>query len=248
MAAFPTMLRTDYIASYRATLQALLAAHGEKEAMELIVGGQAEAIGVLEISALRTLGLDPQHSVVDIGCGSGRLAVKLAPWLRGKYWGVDILPELTAYAAKACGRADWEFGQTDGYSVRVPDGVADFVCFFSVFTHLEYDDMYHYLAEAKRLLRPGGRVVFSYLDLGLPSHWPIFETVLANRNENRVLNQFISKEALRAMGARLGLQEERFYDGPETWIRLESPITYADGRRVEGVVEFGQSVGVLRRP
>lgn len=80
----------------------------------------------------------------------------------------------------------------------------------------------------------------------MPSHWPIFASVLADRNAHRVLNQFIGKDALAAMAGHLGLQVERFYDGPERWIQLDETITYIDGRVAEGVVEFGQSVGVMR--
>ena len=76
------MNRPDYLASYRQTLAHLVTIHGEEVAMDLIVGGPSEAIGILEFSTLRTLGLQPEHNVIDVGCGSGRLAVKLAPFLR----------------------------------------------------------------------------------------------------------------------------------------------------------------------
>ena len=35
------------------------------------------------------------------------------------------------------------------------------VCAFSVFTHIEHEDSYLYLEEALRIVRPGGRFVFS---------------------------------------------------------------------------------------
>src|SRR4051812_26908895 len=111
------MVRPDYIATYRQTLANMIAAHGEAAAMDLIVGGQSEAIGILEFSLLKTLGLQPEHNVIDIGCGSGRRAVKLAPFLRGKYFGPDILPEVLDYARRACARPDWEFAATAGLGI-----------------------------------------------------------------------------------------------------------------------------------
>jgi predicted TPR repeat methyltransferase len=87
-------MKTDYFSSYTRTLDSLIAQHGESRAMELIVGGQYETIGILEASLLRTLGLQPGHTVVDIGCGTGRLAWALRDYLQGKYIGFDIVPQL----------------------------------------------------------------------------------------------------------------------------------------------------------
>lgn len=241
------MNRPDYITSYQQTLAHLTATHGEAAAMDLIVGGQSEAIGLLELSTLRTLGLQPGHNVIDVGCGSGRLAVKLAPYLKGKYIGTDILPELTAYACKICGREDWEFRTTSGCGIPAPGGCADLVCFFSVFTHLLHEDIYKYLVEAKRVLRPGGTIVFSYLDFAVPSHWTMFELTVADENPNRVLNMFVSKDAIHAWAQHLDLEVTALHDGHEPWIQLEKSFRYVDGREASGLVEFGQSIGVLTR-
>jgi ubiquinone/menaquinone biosynthesis C-methylase UbiE len=51
-------------------------------------------------------GLQPDHSLVDIGCGSGRLAVQLADWLRGPYLGTDVVQSLLDQAAQTCSRPD----------------------------------------------------------------------------------------------------------------------------------------------
>src|SRR5262245_28921812 len=61
----------DYVVSYKLHLARLIEAHGRDAAMEWIVGGQYSQIGILESSALRTLGLQPTDTLIDIGCGSG---------------------------------------------------------------------------------------------------------------------------------------------------------------------------------
>jgi hypothetical protein len=97
------------------------------------------------------------------------------------------------------------------------------------------------------VLRPGGRVVFSFLDFAVPSHWTIFEQSLANQRDDAVLNQFISKDAIHAWSQHSGLVIEAIHDGPEPWINLVKSFRYADGREASGVAEFGQSIAVLRR-
>ncbi|HZZ20093.1 MAG TPA: methyltransferase domain-containing protein [Opitutaceae bacterium] len=223
----------------------MISLHGEARAMELIVGGDSDVIGILELSVLRTLGLGEQDSLIDVGCGSGRLAVKLVPFLKGKLVGTDILPSVVNYARKICARSDWAFHTTEGFGIPAPDASADFVCFFSVFTHLLYEDTYRYLAEAKRVLKPTGKIVFSFLDFEVPSHWTVFENTLADLNPDRVLNQFLSKEAIKAWSKHLNLEIISLHDGNEIWVNLVKDFVYQDGREAKGTVEFGQSVCVL---
>lgn len=216
--------------------------------MELIVGGQFEEIGILESSVLLTLGLRPGDCLIDVGCGSGRLAVALVNFLTGKFIGTDILDEALAYARERTKRPDWEFIETFEPIIPAQNQSADFVCFFSVFTHLLDEDIYRFLAEAKRVTKPGGKIVFSYLDFEVPSHWTVFENTLADKNPNRVLNKFISKPAIRRWAQALSLEIEKIYDGSEAWIKLTKDFTYSDGRLASGIVEFGQSICVATVP
>ena len=250
----------DYIKSYEAHLDALIAAHGREEAMSLVVGGQYHGIGILESSALITHGLRPEHSLIDVGCGSGRLGFALRSYLAaqpfnkeekkyesaGRYLGTDVLAQALDYAREKCGRPDWEFVRTLEPVIPAKDGSADYVCFFSVFTHLLDEDIYRFLVEAKRTLRPGGIIMFSYLDFDTPTHWAVFESTLANRDPNRVLNKFISKPAINKWASQLSLTVERLYEGFEPWIILTEPFRYINGREASGVVEFGQSIAILR--
>ena len=237
----------DYIASHKSHLASLIEKHGREEAMQLIVGGEYDRIGKLERSALIDLGLKRNHSLVDIGCGSGRLPFALRDYLEGPFVGTDILEEVLNYANDKCGRPDWSFVPMSEPSIPLSDATVDFVTFFSVFTHLLDEDIFRFLLEAKRVLRPGGKVVFSFLDFECDRHWHIFESTVANRDPLRVINKFTSHGAIRRWARALGLQVEIIYDGSTQWINLDKPLSYADGRRAEGVVEFGQSVAVLTK-
>ena len=98
--------------------------------MSLAVGGDFEAVGMLEYFLLIQNGLQRQNTVVDVGCGSGRLAFQLREFLTGPYVGTDVVPALYEYARSICERPDWKFLLTTGLTIPVVDNYADIVCFF----------------------------------------------------------------------------------------------------------------------
>lgn len=237
-----------FLTSYLKHTRELMDTHGEPEAMSLAVGGEFETVGALEFCALKDAGLQPEHSVIDVGCGSGRLAHQLRDFLTGRYVGLDIVPDLFRYAQRLCARSDWRFDVAPGTTIPEPDSSADFVTFFSVFTHLQHDETYRYLAEAKRVLKPGGRIVFSFHEFRIPSHWAVFDSTVKDERPDRVLNQFMDRDMIREFARYLGLEVEAIHDGDKPHITLDRTVQWADGREMTGVGNLGQSVCVLRRP
>lgn len=54
------------------------------------IGGAWDEIGTLQFDFLRARGLQPQHRLLDIACGSFRLGVKAVPYLdAGNYFGIE---------------------------------------------------------------------------------------------------------------------------------------------------------------
>jgi SAM-dependent methyltransferase len=83
-------------------------------------------------------------SVLDIGCGSGRMAAHCA----GAYVGLDISPDCVEY----CRRSGLEahlIGQDDIAAIRT--GRFDWLFCFSVFTHMGREERLLYLRELPRL-------------------------------------------------------------------------------------------------
>ncbi len=160
-----------YVREYRRLVRGLLKkSANEAEAMEKAVGGAFAAVGAAQAKLIRELYPDGAVHLIDVGCGSGRLAHALSAESRISYTGFDVVPDLVAYAQKLCARPDWRFETISELALPVEDQRADIIMFMSVFTHLKPDEIRTYLAEAFRVLKPGGRIVASYIDPDETAH------------------------------------------------------------------------------
>lgn len=142
----------------------------EDEVMSRAVGGGYKAMGAAQAALMREFLPEGPVHLIDVGCGSGRLAFALRDETRITYTGFDIMPDLVDYAEKKCARPDWRFETIDSLNLPAEDASADMIVFMSVFTHLKPDEIQTYIEEAMRLLKPGGRIVASYLDPAEPRH------------------------------------------------------------------------------
>jgi SAM-dependent methyltransferase len=137
--------------------------------------GDFRAVGEQFLGHFRQLAnLAPSNRVLDVGCGSGRMAAPLTIFLdplAGSYEGFDVTEGgvewcQAAYAAypnfqfrHAAVRSDFyetEGVPAEGYRFPYEDGEFDFVILTSIFTHLLPKVVNHYLDEIVRVLRDGG--------------------------------------------------------------------------------------------
>jgi SAM-dependent methyltransferase len=226
---------TDLKAVNTAFVSAIKAQMSHGEAMETAIGGGFEQFGAIELAVLRHYGLPELGHLVDVGCGSGRLARPLSAWLKGTYLGIDLVPDLVAHARKIALRPDWRFEVIDHIGIPEADSEADMVCFFSVLTHLLHEQSYWYLEEARRVLKPGGRIVFSFLEFREPGHLQVFRDTVtsAKRQSLQPLNTFIERGAIDVWARELGLEIIDIRDGTDAVVP-EGPL--------------GQSICVLSKP
>jgi SAM-dependent methyltransferase len=231
----------DHVAALESRLQT-------DEALRTAVGGEFIAVGKLTYYLLRSLGLSDGHRVVDVGCGSGRLAVQLAPFSGIDYVGFDVVERLVTYAKELTNRPDWRFLVTDGKGIPCEDGSADFACFFSVFTHLLHEDTFRYFRESQRVLRRGGYLVFSFLEFRIPIHWDVFIATVDHGAPGQHLNQFLDRDAIDAWAAHSGFEVIGVFDGDKPHIPIPEEIRWDHGARMGSYGNLGQSVAVLRKP
>jgi SAM-dependent methyltransferase len=107
------------------------------------------------------LGMTPNSRVLDVGCGTGQLAMTLDPYLsdRGSYVGTDIGPEAITFCKERYKRPNFRFAVNEMTSLPIRDELFEFITFFSVFTHTYPDETVLILAEAKRLLAEKGIIL-----------------------------------------------------------------------------------------
>src|SRR5262249_2221315 len=166
-----------FVEEYELLVQGLLASLPHDAAMaEAVGGGDFDGIGRREADFLEECGLREFDAILDLGCGSGRLAKQLGMrFPRLGYTGTDVVQALLDRAA-TLSPAGFRFLRHTDLSLPAPDGSLDFVTAFSVFTHLRPEESYVYLRDAKRALKAGGKVVFSFLEC--PRHWYAFEAAI----------------------------------------------------------------------
>jgi SAM-dependent methyltransferase len=126
--------------------------------------------------------LGPDETVLDVGCGSGRMAVPLTRYVSraGRYEGFDIVKGATDWCTRHISRRydHFHFRHADVYSARYnllgkhragdyrfpyADESFDFVYACSLFTHMLPPDAKHYLAEISRVMRRGARSFITFL-------------------------------------------------------------------------------------
>lgn len=104
----------------------------------------------------------PDEVAVDVGAGTGLLSLELAS-MGLEVWAIDISPSMCEYLrtkAASAGVDGIHVSVASAVSLPLVDGMADLVVSNYCFHHLDDAGKLRALAEVRRVLKPGGRVVF----------------------------------------------------------------------------------------
>ena len=120
--------------------------------------------GDLQLAFLRSVGLKPTDRLLEIGCGTGRLARRVVPYLTpGHYHGVDL-----SNGARA---AAWNLALEEGWAARGPTFAAaiepgpvyDVIWSFSVLIHIPQEMMCDLFVRAAAVMDADSRFYASYV-------------------------------------------------------------------------------------
>lgn len=224
-------------------------ARGAADDADVVGGGSFDHVGLLELRVLLMEGLKPTDTLLDFGCGTGRLALQAIPMLAGgRYIGVDISETMLDRARKRVAQrlpdhsCEVLWVKQSSPEFPFPDQSISFMCAFSTFTHMEHEDSYCYLKSALRVVEPQGKFVFSCLPMNLKYSQDVFLTSAEEDLETRwskVRNVTTSVDLMTTIAQLAGWTVLRWYAGDQENIRR------ADTGQL---YPFVQSLCVLERP
>lgn len=212
----------------------------------VVGGGDFNLVSALMLSALTEAGLSPEHSLLDFGCGVGRLAIRAIPFLaNGRYIGVEVSKNIISRAKKRVKESElsgaeqsWIVSPSPKFD-RITSNSIDVIAAFSVFTHLEDEDIYSYFLEFSRISKDTSRLVASFLILG---ENPLAEKVFIES----ALKDYSSrhKEVRNVVTTRDFIEKLAMLTGwrVHNWIAHDCPSFKDDSGKLHGL---GQTVAVF---
>jgi len=123
-----------------------------------------------------SVGIKKTDDILEIGCGVGRVGKVLAPICR-TWTGCDVSANMLKYAARRLRDfSNVRFVELSGYDLKpVASESMDVVYSTVVFMHLSEWDRYNYIEDARRVLRPGGRLYVDNISLTTGYGWNFFQ-------------------------------------------------------------------------
>jgi SAM-dependent methyltransferase len=188
---------------------------------------------------------------MELGCGVGRIGRELAPRC-GRWIGADISENMIAIARERTGHlSNVEYRVLTRTALDpFPDNSLDKIYSHAVFIHLDKADLFLYLQEIARVLKPGGLVYFDTWNLADEVGWKRW-LLEVNRppdpgqpwRRHPLGNQFSVSEEIAIYLQRVGLSDN-LLASESFWI--QTVTTKADGLSPRTVERLREQVSANR--
>jgi SAM-dependent methyltransferase len=208
-----------------AKLRVLIA--GDSDVERFLVSGRRENAIVRETVERSGLRVDELRSILDWGCGCGRVT---------RWWGdldgaavtaCDYNPELVGWVGASLPFVTARRNELEP-PLPVPDASQDLVYAFSVLTHLPDDLALAWMAEIRRVLRPGGLFFFTTHGEACRDRVTPDEAAALSRGESVVQFSGIAGTNLCAAYHPRAFVEARLANGFEVVEAVEAHLGGAD--------------------
>jgi SAM-dependent methyltransferase len=178
-----------------------------ESAISAVDGSQSEDVvqhtGRWSAAQVRAaLDITPEDDVLELGCGIGRIGRELAERCRS-WTGVDISANMIRHASKRLAALDnVRFHHLQRSSLEMlEDDSVDKAYSIAVFCHMDKEDLYLYMLELFRVVRPGGIIFVETWNLTHPVGWRrwVYEPMVWSRSDQSrrkdvARNQFCTEE------------------------------------------------------
>ncbi|HEY6348049.1 MAG TPA: class I SAM-dependent methyltransferase [Candidatus Angelobacter sp.] len=193
------------------------------------------------LSYVQSLGLSPdwKSSVLDFGCGVGRLTAALSRYF-DECWGVDIAPTMIQLAREfhqANPRCKFLLNQAD-HLRSFSDGSFGFIYSSIALQHMKAAYIRSYLVEFVRVLKPGGILAFQVADRN--ALWRRIRNFAGvRRRMNRLLGRRVPPALLMEMHCISESQIREILPGPSMRI-IDVKLTNSTAPDFNGNLQFLQ--------
>jgi ubiquinone/menaquinone biosynthesis C-methylase UbiE len=185
------------------------------------------------LDLLSRLSGGPLLQVLDIGCGTGFLALRFAE-LGHTVTGIDLSPQMIERATRKAEQAGFEldFRVGDASALDCGDESYDIVAARHVVWNLPNPE--RGVAEWLRVLRPGGRLIL------IEGRWADDEFPATKGHRARFKERL--KDAIVKISVRSGIGSQRFLR--RRYRRVESELPFAGGPSADRLVELLERLSV----
>jgi len=159
-----------------------------------------------------------EDRVLEIGCGAARIGRELAPHC-GSWYGVDVSPKMIELARSRTEHlSNVSLAAVEGPSLQIfSDNYFDRIYCWAVFFHLDKEDLFIYIQEIYRTLKPGGLAYYDTWNLLDELGWKRWLLELERYRDfgkrPRHRNQWSTPQEMRRYSEKAGLTVLHLFGG-----------------------------------